>query len=425
MTDPVMQLYSGSCTALVSVGCNDDASAGNRFPSVTATGLTPGSTVYARVFSLGNNPTGQFTICATSLPASDAALQTLYTVGRAPVSSPQTVQAVVRNVGATARPASTATLSVTGATTFTDTKAVPALAAGASATITFAAYTPATVGNNTVAVAIPSDDLATNNTLTYAQTVTANSLSYTDNNQALSTTGTGVPGTRPNGLLVAKHFISGAATVGEVKVAFTANATTTSTYQVVVMSATAAGLPNAVLFTSPTLNRPTAAGVVTVPVTGATVSGTFFVGLKEVSGEADVAYQVENPLRPATFYYQVEGTPTWNDLAASAMQTRLALEVGFNTRVLSKRDAQLEQALSVFPNPAHEQFTLRLPALAGQRTAQVSLINALGQQVLSRTVSLSAGGTDAPLSVSGLAKGIYTLRVQTNEQVATKQLSVE
>jgi hypothetical protein len=423
--DPVMQLYSGSCTALTSVGCNDDASASTLFPSVTATGLTPGSTVYARVFSFGNKPTGQFNICATTLPVTDAAVQALYTVGKAPISLPQVVQAVVRNTGASARPASSATLSVTGVTTFTDTKAIPALAPGTSATITFAAYTPATTGTNNVSVTIPTDDFATNNSLTYAQAVTANSLSYIDGNQALSAVGLGIPGTRPNSILAAKYAVSSAATIGEVKATFTAS-TIASTYQVVLLSATTAGTPNAVLFTSPTLTRPTAAGVVTIPVTGnVAVNGPFFVGLKEISGEINIAYQMESPLRPATFYYQVEGTTTWNDLNTSSTQGRLALEVGFSARVLTNRNAQLEQALSVFPNPASESFTLRLPALAGQRTAQLTLTNTLGQQVQRRTVQLMANGTDTQMDVSNLAKGIYTLRVQTNTQVATKQISVE
>jgi hypothetical protein len=424
--DPVMQLYSGSCTALTSLGCNDDASASTLFPSLTATGLTPGSTIYARVFGFRTTPTGQFNICATTLPTNDVAVQTLYTVGKAPVSSSQVVQAVVRNIGASARPISVATLSITGATTFTDVKVIPALAPGASTTITFAAYTPAVVGTNSVSVSILADDLATNNTLTYTQAVTANSLSYIDSNQALNATGVGVDDATSNGILAAKYSIGSASTIGEVKITFPANPTTTSTYQVVVLGATAAGTPDAVLFTSPTLNRPTTAGVVTVPVTGnVAVNGTFFVGVKEISGLVGVGYQVESPLRPATFYFQEGGSTTWDDVNTTTLQTRLALEVGFNSRVLSARSAQLEQGISVFPNPASENFTLRLPALAGQRTAQLTLINTLGQQVQRRTIQLGATGTDTQMQVTGLAKGIYTLRVQTNTQVATKQISVE
>jgi hypothetical protein len=407
--------------ACSSGGANNVASA-----PLVASSLTPNTTYYVFVAGYGSNDTqGTFTICAT-LPAPDAAVQVIYSVGKAPVSAPQVVQAVIRNVGTLALANVPVTLRVTGATTFTDIKLVPSLAAGASTTLTFSPYTPTSVGANTLTISVPTDVTVANNTLTYAQAVTANSLSYIDDTQALNATGVGVDDASSNGILAAKYTISSASTIGEVKLNFPASPNSRSTYQVVVLNATATGMPGTVLFTSATLNRPTAAGIVTVPVTGSVpVNGTFFVGVKEISGLVGIGYQIENPLRPATFYFQVGGTTTWEDVNTTPLQTRLALEVGFNTRVLSKRDAQLEQALSVFPNPAHEQFTLRLPALAGQRTAQVSLINALGQQVLSRTVSLSAGGTDAPLSVSGLAKGIYTLRVQTNEQVATKQLSVE
>jgi len=422
--DPVMQLYSGSCAAPTLLGCNDDASTSTLFPGLTATGLTPGSTVYARVFGFENTPTGQFNICATTQANMDAAVQNVYAVGKAPVSSPQVVQAIVRNTGASTMQVSSATLSVTGTTTFTDTKAIPALAPGASATVTFAAYTPAAIGNNNVTVTVPADGDATNNSLTYPQAVTANSLSYLNANQPV-TANLFVNNTTAGGALASKFTIGSSATVGEVKLSFLANAAA-ATYQVLVMSATSTGLPNTVLFTSPTLTRPTAAGVVTVPVTGTVaVNGTFFVGVKEISGAVNLGYQVEDPLRPATFYFQPPVAAGWTDIMATPLKARLGIEVGFSSRVLSNRNAALEQALSVFPNPASKAFTLRLPALAGQRTAQLTLLNTLGQPVQARTVALSAAGTDTPVDVSSLAKGVYTLRVQTQSQVATKQVVVE
>ncbi len=427
VNDTGLVLYTGTCGSLTEVACSDDATATSFFSSATATGLTPGATIYARVWSFGTTPTGQFGICA-SVPVPDAAVQVIYSAGKVPVSAPQSVQAVVRNAGALPLANVPVTLSVTGATTFTDVKLITSLAAGASATVTFATYTPAATGSNTLTVTIPTDGVASNNTLTYTQAVTANTLSYIDASQPLNTAGIGVN----TGALVSRFTSNSAATIGSVSINLAAVASSTSTYQVVILDATGTGgLPGAVLFTSPTQTRTAAAALVTVPVTGTvSVNGPFYVGVREVAGSVQIAYQVESPLRTGTHYAQLPGSATWDDVSTLAIggvaaTTRLAIDVTFATRVLSKRDAQLEQALSVFPNPAHGQFTLRLPAIAGQRTAQVSLINTLGQQVLRRTISLSAGGTDTQLEVSQLAKGIYTLRVQTNEQVATKQLSVE
>ncbi|KAA9338229.1 T9SS type A sorting domain-containing protein [Hymenobacter busanensis] len=67
VTDTGLQLYSGSCGALTPLGCNDNFGA-NNFSQVRATGLTPGATVYARVWQVGSAAGGQFTVCATTDP---------------------------------------------------------------------------------------------------------------------------------------------------------------------------------------------------------------------------------------------------------------------------------------------------------------------------------------------------------------------
>ena len=74
--------------------------------------------------------------------------------------------------------------------------------------------------------------------------------------------------------------------------------------------------------------------------------------------------------------------------------------------------------LAAFPNPASRAFTLSLPAVAGARTAALALYNGLGQQVQARTLTLAPTGTQALLDVSGLAPGLYTVRVQAGSQPA-------
>ena len=64
--DSIMEMYSGSCGTLTSVGCNDDVSgASNRFSKVSVTGQTPGSTLYVSVWKFGpTNPDGEFRVSA-------------------------------------------------------------------------------------------------------------------------------------------------------------------------------------------------------------------------------------------------------------------------------------------------------------------------------------------------------------------------
>ena len=69
ITDGGMAVYSGACSALTLIGCNDDGSANGLMPALTQTGLTPGSTIFIRVWGRGNNNTGTFSICAQSGPS--------------------------------------------------------------------------------------------------------------------------------------------------------------------------------------------------------------------------------------------------------------------------------------------------------------------------------------------------------------------
>ncbi len=60
--DGMMAIYSGSCQALSLIACNDDFL--GLMPAITATGLTPGDTLYIMMCGFAGQ-TGTFTICAT------------------------------------------------------------------------------------------------------------------------------------------------------------------------------------------------------------------------------------------------------------------------------------------------------------------------------------------------------------------------
>lgn len=63
VTDTGIEVFSGSCSALTSIGCNDDA--GNGFFSLASlTALTAGSTIYLRVFDYDNLEYGTFQVAA-------------------------------------------------------------------------------------------------------------------------------------------------------------------------------------------------------------------------------------------------------------------------------------------------------------------------------------------------------------------------
>ncbi len=75
MTDGGMAIYSGSCDNLNLLLCDDNTGTGN-MPQIIASALTPGDTIWVRVWENGNNNNGTFGICAsipTSLPDNDIA----------------------------------------------------------------------------------------------------------------------------------------------------------------------------------------------------------------------------------------------------------------------------------------------------------------------------------------------------------------
>ena len=82
-------------------------------------------------------------------------------------------------------------------------------------------------------------------------------------------------------------------------------------------------------------------------------------------------------------------------------------------------------SVNLYPNPAHSSFTVQLPPLAGQREVRASLVNALGQVVLSRTIALTTAGATAEFTTQGLAAGVYVLRLQADNQLLTKRVVLE
>jgi hypothetical protein len=78
------------------------------------------------------------------------------------------------------------------------------------------------------------------------------------------------------------------------------------------------------------------------------------------------------------------------------------------------------ESLRVIPNPAHGTATVQLPAIPGAAT--VTLLDALGRAV--RTLA-AASGTLVALDLTGLAPGLYVVRVQAAGRVATQRLVVE
>ncbi|WP_171025491.1 nidogen-like domain-containing protein [Hymenobacter jeollabukensis] len=109
---------------------------------------------------------------------------------------------------------------------------------------------------------------------------------------------------------------------------------------------------------------------------------------------------------------------------ADASLSTPRFELIFNaSRVTAATPAALNAQVSVYPNPAHQQLWLSLPA--DQHVAEVVLLNALGQQVMHRTLPAGRGAAAQALQLGQLARGVYTLRVALAAGTVTKRVVVE
>lgn len=63
ITDGGMSIYSGTCDNMTLLECDDDDSQNGAMPMINYTGLTPGDTIWVRVWEYGNDNNGNFGIC--------------------------------------------------------------------------------------------------------------------------------------------------------------------------------------------------------------------------------------------------------------------------------------------------------------------------------------------------------------------------
>jgi hypothetical protein len=164
---------------------------------------------------------------------------------------------------------------------------------------------------------------------------------------------------------------------------------------------------------------------VVVPLALATpAAGSFAFEVANLANFAGLAVYLrdtqagtQQPLLAGTRY-------AFTQAAGAANTSRFAL-VFRPAGVLATQSALSAAQVSLFPNPAHGSFTLLLPPVAGQRAVQATLLNVLGQPVLSRSIALNAAGATAEFDTHSLAQGVYLLRLTAGDQTLTQRVTLE
>jgi hypothetical protein len=81
--------------------------------------------------------------------------------------------------------------------------------------------------------------------------------------------------------------------------------------------------------------------------------------------------------------------------------------------------------VALYPNPASEQFQVRMPAVAGASQVQATLLNALGQVVRHQAALLPTTGATLTVETAGLPAGVYTLRLQAGATTVAKRVIIK
>lgn len=287
--------------------------------------VTKGSTtIYSAATFLNGNYTGNaFNIRNSVMPDAgrtlrfmpvkpyDLALMETYTLGKSPIpfGNPLTISAWIKNGGLNSMVATTCSLTITGANPFVNVQTVPALLAGDSTYVTFAAFSPTVSGVNSVEVTIPADDNTLNNTKTKVIETNLNSYSYAQGPQAAG----GVGFTGATGDFVAKFTTSSNQSINQVNVQFASGG---QPFQIGIWAAGTSG-PGGLLHTTPVYTSTTGVYTVLINPPVSVPAGTFFVGVRQ-TGTTNVSfgYQSEVPIRSGHFYYtSPTGGTTWTDFA--------------------------------------------------------------------------------------------------------------
>ena len=123
---------------------------------------------------------------------------------------------------------------------------------------------------------------------------------------------------------------------------------------------------------------------------------------------------------------QLQAGSRYSFALATAPAGNVRFSVVFRAAAVTAARAGLTAAtVSVYPNPTHGRFTVRLPPLAGQHVVRATLLNVLGQVVLSRAIGLTAAGATADFNTQPLAKGVYLLRLQAVNKVLSTSVFVK
>ncbi len=230
----------------------------------------------------------------------DAKTNFVQTLGQSPVNfgSPIPIVAQIENYGGDSIYNRNVILTVTGANTYTETKAVDTLFYSSTKLVTFTGFTPTNIGENTIKVSVANDDNNLNNSAFY------NLISTTDTYAHADTSKVFYYQSNPSALLLAKYRVTGVRTVRSVQAYIGSTSTIGKKIYGVVLGSNGAILAKSDTLTIAATDTST---WVTLPITNwfdaVVIDTNFYAGIAQIgTGYSPIGSQYESPVRRNVFY---------------------------------------------------------------------------------------------------------------------------
>ncbi|MBU6324112.1 MAG: T9SS type A sorting domain-containing protein [Bacteroidetes bacterium] len=289
----------------------------------------------------------------------DLMMMKLYTLGKLPVplGNPDTIRALVRNVGKKTLSGQKVLVRSKGANVLADSTVLPDIASGEQRFVNLKPLNAQKTGWDTLTATALRDANRLNDTAVCVRIATTNIYSYKDPTQPPASGGIGFNGT--TGDFVARFSSNSPKSINQITITYGFGG---QPCRIGIWEQNKrTGGPGKNIWTSASFNTQT--GNVVLPVwPPVAVSGVFYVGVRQ-TGTQNVAfgYQLEDPVRPQHFYYAAPtGDTNWVDFAPAA-PFRFLIE----PRIQAEYDVAAESILVPKNKDTLDKFTLKTIAPKG------------------------------------------------------------
>lgn len=335
----------------------------------------------------GNNHRVMSKVLLSSPPPPDYAINEIYTYGEASsnYSNPLNINASIKNNG-TYNSNITATISVTGANTYSTTVFIPgSINPGTSSEINFGSFNLTNIGSNTITITLPADGNNGNNTKVITQTVTPNTVGFEYN----ATINSSVNFLNDFDAIYAYYQLNSAASISQVIPTFSVGGA-----QYVVLISDGSNL----LYTSPTLSASAGPNTVNITPTAAITNNQCYVIYRQIgSTPLNLGLQNENPLRSGVFFANISGNNTYLQ------------DFGYNSKLMSKIVLSPPPPPDLTIGTIHSMGTVAIPNGNPQTiSAYINNLNSNPGSNITVTLSVTGANTYSTTETIGYIPGNVT-----------------